>query len=726
MTTRHTHSMAALTGAIALTLASCSADVAEQETAVVSPDGQQMVKVAFAFNVPYGKGAATRMSAEVVQDGVTADNADGYRGMQDISIMSLPTRPLTTQDNAFPFENVDLTDATVEVTSEYSANFYKDVNIPVGTSSFLFYGEALHGSLSSQDAKFSNGVLDKSVDPATNRSTNDVTFSLEQIAENSDLASAKSNLLSVLNGIAGTDGWAATAAATLGDADYALGDAYKSFTAATGIRCGSANAIRLTVQALYNRMYRVKGQYAAASTQAALAQAILTSIETYFDATATGETGASESSPAYAKDAFTLSYKADYDEATTLFPVVQGLPEGAAQLGFSSGAFSYVDPKVLSGVATTGVSTEYFCYPPSLQYFVDTPLRSSGIEYQNSSEWPAQKANEWEDDSNWTGGSEEWVPTVTARSKSIALRNNIYYGVSRLVTTVRCAGNTLTDNSAEADGSDLSVTVSSASDLEGANPSTLKYFLLTGIMVGSQPKTVGWNFLPTSTSTGQATTTNREQVVYDRSLNTKQFSWVENVLQQKTDAEGNPLYTDATTGDETTEAEGNTPIMETVEVTRSESLTPLVMQAGSADDAASKLGINYTLLLDNFNPDASTQDAARICIELENHIGQDFYGQDGLILNGQKFYLVGELAAPADGSITWVKGDNSSYTSRFPQYGNERAFVMDYTTKANLVISDLKKGYVTIPDLRVPKLSLGLSIDVDWTPGITYQVNLDY
>ena len=716
--------MAALVGAAALTLASCTADVTEQDAAVVSPDGQQSVKVVFAFNVPYGKGNNTRMTGKVVQEGVTADNADDYRGMQDINIMSLPSRPLTSQNNAFPFENVSLTDATVEVTSEYSANFYKDVTIPVGTSSFLFYGEALHGALNSQDDKFSNGTLDKTVNPATNRSTNDVTFSLEQIAADDDLADAKSLLLSVLDNIAGAEGWEATASAVVGSPDYALGDAYKRFTSTSGIRCGSANAIRLTVQALYNRMYRLKGQYATGSTQAAVAQKVLTAIEAHFDAAPTGETGASETSPAYVKDAFTLAYNSSFDEATTHFPVAQGLPEGAAQLGFSSGAFSYVDPKVLSGVATTGVSTEKFCFPPSLQYFVDTPLRSSGIEYQNNSEWPAQKANEWEDDDNWTGGSEEWTPTVTARTKSIALRNNIFYGVSRLVTTVRCATNTLTDNSAEADGEDLNVTVSSAADLEGANPSTLKYFLLTGIMVGSQPKTVGWNFLPTSTSTGQTATTDREQVVYDRCQNTKSFSWVENVMQQKTDTDGNPLYTDAGTGEETTVAEGNEPIMVSVEVTRESSLSPLVMQA-SASDVASKLGVNYTLLLDNFNPDAATQDAARICIELENHTGQDFYGQDGLILNGQKFYLVGELAAPADGSISWVKGDNTSYTSRFPQYGNERAFVMDYTTKANLVISDLKKGYVTIPDLRVPKLSLGLSVDVSWTPGITYQVNLD-
>ncbi|MCR4918331.1 MAG: hypothetical protein K5928_00730 [Prevotella sp.] len=726
MTTRHTHSMAALVGAAAMTLASCSADVAEQGQADGGADGQQAVKVMFAFNVPYGGTKATRMTGAMVQDGVTADSPAGYRGMQDINIMPLPAQPLTTQDNAFPFENVSLTDATVQVTSEYSANFYKDVNIPVGTSSFLFYGEAQHGSLTSQADMFDNGILDKTVNPATNRSTNDVTFSLRQIASDGQLSAAKTALLAILNDIAGTEGWGATAAATLGDADYALGDAYKAFTAATGIRCGSAGAIRLTVQALYNRISRVKSQYAAASAQAALAQAILTNIENHFDVAATGETGASETSPAYAKDAFALSYKDRYDEATTTFPVAQGLPEGAAQLGFSAGSFSYVDPKVLSGVATTGVSTDRFCYPPSLEYFVDTPLRSSGIEYQSGADWPAQKANEWENDDNWTGSSEEWTPTVTARTKSIALRNNIYYGVSRLVTTVRCAATSLTDNSAQTDGDDLNISVGNADDIAGADPATLKCFLLTGIMVGSQPKTVGWNFLPTSTSTGQAATTNREQVVYDRRMNTKLLSWVENVVQQKTDTDGNPLYTDATTGGETTDADGNTPIMETVEVTRSENLPPIVMQAGSADEAASKLGVNHTLLLDNFNPDAATQDAARICIELENHTGQDFYGQDGLVLNGQKFYLVGELAAPAEGSIAWVKSGNASYTSRFPQYGTERAFVMDYTTQANLVITDLKKAYVTIPDLRVPKLSLGLSVDLTWRPGITYQAIMDF
>ena len=60
-----------------------------------------------------------------------------------------------------------------------------------------------------------------------------------------------------------------------------------------------------------------------------------------------------------------------------------------------------------------------------------------------------------------------------------------------------------------------------------------------------------------------------------------------------------------------------------------------------------------------------------------------------------------------------------------------QVFKQDYKTIANFSISqntgdEHKKGlgaaYNTIPDLRTPQLELGLSVDLHWEEGITFDV----
>jgi hypothetical protein len=61
-----------------------------------------------------------------------------------------------------------------------------------------------------------------------------------------------------------------------------------------------------------------------------------------------------------------------------------------------------------------------------------------------------------------------------------------------------------------------------------------------------------------------------------------------------------------------------------------------------------------------------------------------------------------------------------------------RVFVQDYMTTANFIItadatnhtSSLQDAYVTIPDLRSSQLSFGLSVDLNWRPGLTFSADL--
>lgn len=116
---------------------------------------------------------------------------------------------------------------------------------------------------------------------------------------------------------------------------------------------------------------------------------------------------------------------------------------------------------------------------------------------------------------------------------------------------------------------------------------------------------------------------------------------------------------------------------------------------------------NYTLVLDNKDSSPSAkQSKVYVTVELENNMG-DFYGKEGLIPQGSRFYLVGELD-PTGKTTTTV----------------DHVFVKDHTTVANFIIKDLKKAYNHIPDMRTSKINVGLAVDLSWQDGITFDVEL--
>lgn len=117
---------------------------------------------------------------------------------------------------------------------------------------------------------------------------------------------------------------------------------------------------------------------------------------------------------------------------------------------------------------------------------------------------------------------------------------------------------------------------------------------------------------------------------------------------------------------------------------------------------------NYTLVFDNKSTDKKP---VFVTIELTNNSGMDFYGNDGIILNGAKFYLVGKLDPTA---TTGTTNPNTV----------DRVFVQDHITTANFTIKDLKKAYNCIPDLRTSGINVGLAVDLSWKSGIEFNVDL--
>lgn len=125
---------------------------------------------------------------------------------------------------------------------------------------------------------------------------------------------------------------------------------------------------------------------------------------------------------------------------------------------------------------------------------------------------------------------------------------------------------------------------------------------------------------------------------------------------------------------------------------------------------ASKTKSNYTLVLDNKVANETKQNNVYVTIELENDAA-DFYGAEGLIPKGSKFYLVGLLD---------LTKNNTNPSGKLIDH----VFVKDHTTVANFTIKDLKKAYNHIPDMRTSKINVGLAVDLSWQNGITFDVEL--
>lgn len=123
------------------------------------------------------------------------------------------------------------------------------------------------------------------------------------------------------------------------------------------------------------------------------------------------------------------------------------------------------------------------------------------------------------------------------------------------------------------------------------------------------------------------------------------------------------------------------------------------------------LPYNYTLVLDNKDTSGATQSNVNVVVELQNNAA-DFYGANGLIPEGSKFYLAGTLDLTASG-VTKPSGSTVDHV-----------FVKDHTTIANFTIKDLKKAYNCIPDLRTSKINVGLAVDLKWETGIQFDVEL--
>lgn len=600
---------------------SCSSDSADP-TGGTGVAGQ-VVKTQFYLNIPYAgneKGGNARVSTRMSD--VNTQHNNNFLGLQDmqmyafegeaagITSTSTSTKSITLGTSGNAPSKDDISTSTTSWRS-----IYRDIEIPLGTKSLILYAKASRTTTGSSNEKtdFQAGSLTNPYKTANDETQlSNLNFSLNKIHETDNFATEGAVILNALNTVAQTkitptEGteleWANVGTSNIGTANErdALQERYNNFISATA---GSANSVRLLITDLKNV---ITGS--GLENDQAMAKQIVTNCKTALD-----------------------------NLTSKTFPRDLNLPDGVAQVRWdgNSKEFNFVAATGVSvgtTVANTGNNINFteITYPAELAYFVSSPVKTSENEITAASKLPSYQ--DWVSDTyTWEGYDDE----VKHRTRFVALKKPLQYGVACLQSKVSCKTAALADN-AQKFGFKTDNTI---------NVNSTKDFKVTGILIGGQPLSVAWNFEPAST------------------VNTNDFKYT--IYDQHVDY-GNNVNTTGTSN-------------------------------------------NYTLVFDN--KDAHNNSKVYVTIELENNV-ENFYGAEGLIPIGSKFYLVGELDPSNTTTATKPSGETI-----------DRVFVKDHTTFANFTIKDLKKAYNHIPDMRTSKINVGLAVDLSWKSGIEFNVDL--
>lgn len=459
-----------LMGTVALAglgvMSSCSSDDLGNDP-TTNPGETKAVKTQFALNIPRANGG-TRMSDQNTQAN------KNFLGMEDIRMYSFNTAPTASSTSTATFTLAKIASGISESTS---SKIYSDVSVPVGTTHFLFYAHAPQGTTDAD--KFAKGFLTFTAPTTDATATSGISATLVAVKKE-DTASPKA-LLNILNDVAGVTGWADAADGTK------LGKLYAQYIKA---KAGSANSIRFTLQSLYNSLSGiVEGANAADQT---VAKAIRAKIAESFTAT--------EGDDGY----FTLAYK--NGSAYSTYPNNINLPDGAVQLTFGANntkTFSYATSSTLGALTLDAANV---CFPASIYYFQSSDLAATAVEL-DASKWPTTTTDWATATAPWLKAentlADGWTASVLPTTRSIAMRQNINYGVANLATTVKCNAASLADNT--------TLSVTDPSEFAGTVAVPKAGFPVTGLLVGGQPTKVGFNFQPASNDAF-------DQTIYDNNL----------------------------------------------------------------------------------------------------------------------------------------------------------------------------------------------------------------
>ena len=558
----------ALIGAIALTGATMFTGCSGSDDAVAENNNPNFnektneVNVQFVLNVAANTGDnTTRQGAATVQKN------NNFRGLKDAKLIALKTGnpawlapfdgSASTSMGVKTFELGTLYTSSQIPTPDAQnpgsrSNRILQLSLPTGMDAMLVYARAIQSGVTEEDGK---------VEMSVTAAPENTTFTLQsRLGENAttyqhvlDLSVTIFNFIMdarISNVAAGAGeeikGYKNVAAITgftwrsLGDTKETvdgltglpeiLGKDYYAITTLTDLtstqpgnehpkeyRAGSSKAVCHIIYHIYTDCVGILGATATTDAEYAaqlLAKEIKGRIDHYFltpenettitfksvDETGTGSLQANLSTDL--SKTFSTDFSGVTNDYLRGFPSSFGLPDGVALMTIDNDDnFTYQitsTTTLLDGM--TNVS--HYMYPAELLYFDNSALRCHTASVP-ANEYP-DGYNTW-DAAAWTGwtvGNPGGI--VSSSTRSVAVKNNINYGVAMLKTAVQLDATSFNDNRNAFTGEAN----------QALDENQVKGFKLTGVLVGGQNYQMGWNYLAKDPSTA----TNWNYVVYDNKI----------------------------------------------------------------------------------------------------------------------------------------------------------------------------------------------------------------
>ena len=382
-----------------------------------------------------------------------------FQGMTGITLIPFAKADeIGGADSRLGTANITLGDVnTGEIESKTNrAKVYSNVNIPLTTSSFLFYAK----SKASGD-KFDVGSLTPSNLNGLNVSQpNSIQFDLEPImgTPSSTYTAGHTALINYLTAVANAEAGAPAVkwCDVTSSADPGMALIFTTFSTIHGL---SSFEVSRVLTDLYRSLKPLEGSNALA---AAVMDAIL--------------------APTDVTPSTTDSIELAGDLAG--FPENCNLPSGAVEIAWdgTEKKFKDADPSAMTALAS-------YVYPAQLWYYVNSVISTSNQSQANAY---TSTTNTWGDilGLHLSGAS------VNTRTRAVAIVDPIQYAVARFDVGVKTVAATLEDNSDHIQATPTAVTVPTGG------------FPITGILIGGQ-KPVKFDFTPTGSN---------EYTIYDKNM----------------------------------------------------------------------------------------------------------------------------------------------------------------------------------------------------------------
>ena len=357
--------------AIALSMAACSSD-----DEVAQPEELGVVKTQFTLAIPGN--VNTRMSEAVTQ----AQENPVFRGMDNIVLVPFgtPASGTTTKDiigrgdnrlgnnlnlgsteiaKTFVSAYSSTTGAGAGLVTNNNSKLYYNVEVPIGTKSFLFYGKAMDETVADGvNSKQVNGDLTFTGMPDTQTTPANVSASLVQIYEAPETGNSVGNaLVNYLTAIANAKVDTGDGTATLPAWEDAATSMYQGlFKQFTSVRAGSSADVKALVDSLYNQLKDANNPNATA---------IIDAIKTKATVGADG-----------------LTFNTTLDG----YPANIYLPDGAAVIMWdaTNKKFVAMTQDFGNNLGLNIAGLDVYTYPASLYYRVNSAIHTDYVEHMES------------------------------------------------------------------------------------------------------------------------------------------------------------------------------------------------------------------------------------------------------------------------------------------------------------------------------------------------------